>query len=150
MPYRHAGPSLCTVCNGFTDGARCHRCGRPLCQEHAVPDGHRCVDCEAEYAQVATLVRSAPIGAIALQVVAMVSICLLLVMVGQLEAFSEIGPYLSLAGGVMTVIFLTSLGVILRRRLSVRGSFLAERSVGVAAPRRPAADPPVLPFPVRF
>lgn len=149
MPYRHAGPSLCTVCNDFTAGARCQRCGRPLCHEHALPDRRRCADCEAEYAQVATLVRSAPIGAIALQVVAMVSICLLLVLVGQLEAFSEIGPYLSLAGGVMTVIFLASLGVILRRRLLIRVSFLAERSSGATAPRR-LADPPGLPAPVRF
>jgi len=150
MPYRHAGPGLCTECNDFTAGARCHRCGRPLCQQHAVPDGHRCSDCEAEYAQVATLVRSAPIGAIALQVVAMVSICLLLVMVGQLEAFSEIGPYLSLAGGVMTVIFLAALGVILRRRISVRDSFLAERSGGSSPAPAAVAEPSVFLAQVRL
>jgi uncharacterized protein (DUF983 family) len=149
MPYRHAGPGLCTVCNSFTAGNRCPRCGRALCQEHAVPDTQRCSDCEAEYAQMAALVCSVPIVLVALQVATVVCICMLLVLVGQLEVFTDIGPYLSLAGGLMTSIFLASLAVILRRRNSVRERFLAEGLAG-ARPWEPAVDPPALPSAVRF
>lgn len=133
MPYRHAGQGLCAVCNCFTEGKSCPRCGRDLCALHLPRLDDRCGECEAEFVQVQTLVRgSMSMGVLALRVLAVAASCLLLVLVGQLDVFSEIGPYISLAGGLMVCAFLAALAVIGHRRRSLRARFLAEGQV--AAP----------------
>ena len=139
MPYRNAGQGLCAVCNHFTAGDLCPRCGRALCPEHAPLRAHRCTDCEAEYDQLSVLVRSVPIGLLALRVAVVALVCVLLMLVGQLEAFVEIGPFLTAAGGVMMLIFFAALGVIWRRRRSLRGRFLAEQHTAPSPPVRPSA-----------
>ena len=140
MPYRNAGQGLCAVCNHFTVGERCPRCGRALCPEHAPASGaHRCTECEAEYDQVSVLVRSVPIRVPALRVVVVALVCVVLMLVGQLEAFKEIGPYLTAAGGAMMMIFFAALGVIWRRRSSLRERFLAEHHNTLGPAVRPSS-----------
>lgn len=49
MPYRqHEYSALCTDCKAEAT-AGCPRCGRPLCDQHAPPEGLRCVDCESRF-----------------------------------------------------------------------------------------------------
>jgi hypothetical protein len=69
-----------------------------------------------------------PISVLALRVGLVAKSCLLLILVGQLDAFGQIGSFLSLAGVLMALIFITSLGVIWSRRRGLREHFLAERS----------------------
>lgn len=120
-----------------------------MCQAHAPRAGSRCPDCEAEYTQVEALIRSVPVAPMAVRVGAVVCVCLLLVLVGQLDAFCEIGPYLSFAGAAMTGIFLCSLGVLLRRRRSLRQRFLAEQSEP-APPPALTIEQPIFLTPVRW
>lgn len=145
MPYRVAGRALCSMCNDFTAGQQCPRCGRDLCQRHAPHAESRCPDCEAEYAQVAALVRSVPIVLLTLRVGVVICVCLLLVLVGQLEAFHEIGSYLSFAGVAMTLTFIVALGVLWRGRRQLRQRFLAEQHDAPLVPVR-APDPRMLPM----
>jgi hypothetical protein len=63
---------------------------------------------------------------LACRVLGAVSLCLLLVLAGQLDVAREHGSYLSLAGGCMILIFLIALGLLFQRRWSLRARFLAE------------------------
>lgn len=126
MPYRHAGSALCVVCNAFTRGYHCPRCGSPLCDGHAPEHTELCPDCELEYEQLQAMTLSVPMSVLALRVGLVSLSCVLLVLTGQLEIFHH-GDYLSIAGGLMILTFLGALAVIGHRRRSLRQRFTAER-----------------------
>jgi uncharacterized membrane protein YqjE len=90
------------------------------------------------------LVRSMPIGVLALPVGLVAMSCVLVILVGQLDAFRQIGPFLSLAGTAMALTFVSSLGVIWVRRRSLRERFLAQRNHTCTMPSRPS--PPAAPM----
>ena len=50
----------CAVCKEIADHG-CPRCGRPYCDEHAIPEGERCDTCEADFQhQTSALSKPAP------------------------------------------------------------------------------------------